>query len=681
MKIIKVGIDLGTTNTLVATEDKRGKIKEFKFEGSDSLKSVLFYEDGVIKIGKEASEKGIVKPQNRIKSSKTYMGDHNKKWIIEGREFTPTDVATEILKVVRAKIASKMKLDPEDQIEAVITVPEDFTANQIDETRKAGENANLKVIKILTEPVAAAIAYGVEMKVSEKIFVLDLGGGTFDVTVLDTDINKGRYKTISTAGDKRLGGDNFDRVVEDILIERIKKETEIDFSSLENFGKIGENREEEFNIARSILLNEAEKTKIKLSEDDNVVVTASNIFLLNGSFYHLDTVVTREELREKSDFLIEKIEAKVIECLKNKGLRPSDIDRVILVGGSCYLPFMAEITEDLFEGKKPFSNMDLGTMVVQGAAMVALEHEGIKELEDIISHSLGIETIGKDGNPKFEAILEKGDIYPIDRKKIFTTVKDNQEQVQLNVYEGESIENMSDNEFYGGFALDDIENAPAGVPRIEVTFKFNHSRVLTVIAEDLKTGARKEVKVKKGERVAERTLPVDFVLLIDTSGSMKGAAIKSAKRGCITLIEDILDLDIHKHRLGLIDFGDRVNVLTDLTTDRKKLVRCIEEITVFGGTNMTEAIVKSSKLLENSTNQKVSVIVTDGAPNDKIKTLREAKIAMEKGIRMITIGAGNNVDHSYLKQISSTPKDYYHIDDIEELGNIFKKIVASIKTR
>lgn len=675
MKIIKVGIDLGTTNTLVATEDKRGKIKEFKFEGSDSLKSVLFYEDGVIKIGKEASQKGILKPQNRIRSSKTYMGDHSKKWIIEGKEFTPTDVATEILKVIRARIVAKMKLDPEDQIEAVITVPEDFTANQIDETRKAGEKANLKVIKILTEPVAAAIAYGVEMKVSEKIFVLDLGGGTFDVTVLDTDVNKGIYRTISTAGDKRLGGDNFDRVVENILIERIKKETGTDFSSLENFGK---NREEEFNLVRSILLNEAEKAKIKLSEDDDVVVTASNLFILNDSFYHLDTVVTRKELREKSDFLIEKIEAKVTECLKNKGLRPSDIDRVILVGGSCYLPFMAEIAEDLFEGKKPFSNMDLGTMVVQGATMVALEHEGIKELEDIISHSLGIEIVGEDGNLEFEAILEKGDIYPIERKKIFTTVRDNQEQVQLNVYEGESIKNMSDNEFYGGFALDDIENAAAGVPKIEVTFKFNHSRVLTVIAEDLRTGARKEVKVKKGERVAGQTTPVDFALLIDTSGSMRGAAIREAKRGCITLIEEILDLD--RHRLGLINFGDQVNILTDLTTDRKKLVRCIEEITVYGGTNMTEAIIKSSKLLENSINQKVSVIVTDGGPNNRTKALAEAKIAMEKGIRMITIGAGQDVDHSYLKQISSTPKDYYHIDDIAELGNIFEKIVASIRT-
>lgn len=674
MKVIKVGIDLGTTNTLVATEDKRGKIKEFKFEGSDSLRSVLFYEEGVVKIGKEAYQKGILKPQNRIISSKTHMGEHDKKWIVEDREFTPTDVATEILKAVRARIVDKMKLNPVDQIEAVITVPEDFTANQIDETRKAGESANLKVIKILTEPVAAAIAYGIEMKASEKIFVLDLGGGTFDVTILDMDIDKGIYKTLSTAGDKRLGGNNFDAVVEDILIERIKKETQVDVSNLENFGK---EKEEEFNQIRSILLDEAEKVKIKLSDDDEVAVTLSNLFSFEDNFYHLNTTITRDELIEKSDFLIEKIENKIIECLKNKDLRPSDIDRVILVGGSCHLPFMSEIAKDLFEGKKPFSNMDLGTMVVQGATMVALEHEGITELEDIISHSLGIEIIGNNGVAEFEAILKKGDIYPIERKKVFTTINDNQQQVQINVYEGESVKNMFENEFYGGFALDNIENALAGVPQIEVTFKFNHSRELTVIAEDLRTGARKEVKVKKGERVAAQIAPIDFALAIDTSGSMRGVPISEAKRGCITLIDDILDLNTHS--LGVVNFGEQATILTDLTSDRKKLAECINSISAYGGTNMTEAIIKSTKVLENSKNKKVIVIVTDGGPNNKAHTLAEAEKTMAKGIRIITIGTGNNVDHVYLKKISSSPEDYYHISDIAQLGKIFEKIVASIK--
>ncbi|MGL5356227.1 MAG: Hsp70 family protein [Cetobacterium sp.] len=672
---IKIGIDLGTTNTLVATEQK-GKIKCFKFSGSDSLKSVLFYSDEVLEIGSRAAKKGLINPKNRIKSSKTFMGDFSKKWEIENKIFTPTDVACEILKEVREKVVQKLKLDSTKEIEAVITVPAYFTSNQIDETKKAAERANLKVIRIITEPVAAAIAYGIETGKDEKLFIVDLGGGTFDVTILEANVSNNIYETIAIDGDKKLGGDDFDEVILKLFIKKIKEDTGLDLSTFKNSNL---DDDHDYAVIIANLTEEAENMKIDLSENDSRDVTIPNLFNYNGKDYHFKLTMTRDNLKTASKELLDRIEIKILQCLKEKNIKPMDISRVVLVGGSCNLPFIPELTKDIFE-KEAYSNLDLGTLVVSGATIVAISTDSLQtkiDVRDNISHSLGIEIQTDDGSSKFEPLLKRGDRYPITAEKQFTTVYDYQDTVQLNIYEGEDIDNIKNNEFYGGFNLENIEKAKAGVPKIKVTFDFDESRVLTVIAEDLNTGSKKIVKVKKGEHLAPKTRPVDFVLMVDTSVSMEGRAIQEAKNGCKALIDEILDLSVH--RLGLIKFGYNAEILNGLTSDRKLLNQNLEKLTIDGNTNMSQAIYLGTDMVKYSSEEKVMVIITDGAPNSREGTISAAKDAKMRGIKIIAIGAGQGVDNNYLKKITTTEEDYYYISDISKLRDTFETIVSSLK--
>ncbi|MGL6066377.1 MAG: Hsp70 family protein [Cetobacterium sp.] len=675
---MKIGIDLGTTNSLVGIEHK-GKIKTLKFAGSDSLKSVLFYKEGEVEIGKKAAKKGMIYPRNRIKSSKTYMGDFNKKWNIEGKEFNPTDVATEILKEIRTKVIEKMKLDSKEEIEVVITVPAYFTSNQIDETKKAGERANLKIKRIITEPVAAAIAYGMEMGENEKLFIVDLGGGTFDVTILEARVSDGEYDTISIDGDKKLGGDDFDEILVNLFIEKIKKDTGLDFSKIETSGT---KNEHDYEVILATLTEEAELLKIELSESQQKKVNIPNLFSYNGKDYHFEIAITRDEFKTASRELLEKIEESILRCLKNKGIKPKDIDRVVLVGGSCHLPFMYEMAKDIF-GKEPYSNLDLGTLVVTGATIVALSGESLQnkiKIMDNISHSLGIEILGETGKYEFEPLLNRGEKYPISAEKIFTTAYDFQEKVSLNIYEGETIEKCEVNEFYGGFILDNIEKAKSGIPQIKVKFDFDESRILTVTAEDMNTGSKKIVVVKK--EIIEKKInnkPIDFVLLVDTSGSMRGRPIEEAKNGCKALVNEVLDLNVH--RLGIIGFGDEAVILNNLISDKKELNDSINKLTVYGGTNMNKAIALASNMIQHTKNEKVIIIVTDGAPNNRSAALSEAENTKMLGVKLIAIGAGEDVDSIYLRELTTTPKDYYFISDIKKLEETFETIVSSLKNK
>lgn len=681
---IKIGIDLGTTNTLVMTEQK-GKLKNIKFNGSNNLPSTIFYDvDGEIIVGSKASQRGVLFPSRVIKSAKTYMGDFSKYWEIDGKKINSTMAAEQVLREAKSKVLKKLKLEDNEKIEAVITVPAYFTSNQKDETRKAAKAAGIDVLKIITEPVAAAIAYGLELDSKEKLFIFDLGGGTFDIAVLEADPELDEYKTIALDGDKKLGGDNFDIILRDIFIEKIKKDTNIDFTSFE---KSNMKDEDKFKIVRAKLLNLAEKAKISLSDTEEITVNEPYLLNIDGEDYHFEITINRKEFNGACIELRDKIENIIDRCLKENKISEKDIDKVVMVGGSSNLPFVYDLLKDIFK-KEPYSNLDAGNLVVNGAAIIATRYDGLGntsiKLEEHISHSLGIEIF--DGSKTgYAPILKKGSSYSVSNSDIFTTVNDYQESVEINVYEGEDENNLENNEFYGGFELLGIEKEKRGIPEIEVTFSFDNDGILVVSAEDKKTGAKKEVKISKGEK-KENTRSVvktDIALLMDLSGSMSGTRIDEAVKAGKILVTDLLDFNSQK--LGIVGFATKAGLISKLSNDRNELFKSVVELKPYmsrgslgGGTNMREAIQLGMEVLKYSENKKVIILVTDGEDGVDSKTI--AREAREEGIEIYAIGV-EGANKNYLRELTNSSDRYFMLDNINQLQETFRTIINTLKHR
>lgn len=472
---LDIGIDLGTTNTVVSFL-KNGSFEQLKFRNKDSLTSTMLFVDQKLTIGEIAKRKSALYPNNYIKSSKTYMGDSSKSWKIEGEVFTPTDVATEILKEIKKSIK---KYDSSiSEVKAVITVPAYFTSTQIDETKKAGLAAGFTVERIITEPVAAAIAYGIDDQVDQTLFIVDIGGGTFDTSILD--VRGAEFKTRAIDGDSKLGGDDFDNHILEALLKFVRKEQGINLSTYEKSGL----DEGEYRKAYQALVNKAEEVKIELSEFESTDIEIANLF----SGYNLSMTMSRDEFEKISSITIDKIKRTIQKTMGDNGFSPADIDKVVLVGGSSKIPVVREFVTTLFN-KQPYSDRPLDKLVAMGAAILAHESETVQskiEIRDIISHSLGIEIVGD----RFSPILEKNSEYPISKAQMYTTVCDFQSNLDVNVFEGEDEEEVGNNSFYGGFTLSDIEHSYAGVPKIEVIFEFDVNRILKVTARDLNTNSK-----------------------------------------------------------------------------------------------------------------------------------------------------------------------------------------------
>ena len=686
MEKIRIGIDLGTTNTL-ACYMKGSKPDIIKFPGGRMLPSILYLEEeGEILIGEKARKKSIFDPLNSIRSSKTEMGNFEKFWTLRGKKFSPTDVATEILKEVKKGVIKKTKAEADAEIEAVITVPAYFTSNQIDETKKAGEQAGLTVLGIVTEPRAAAIANIKELGIEEqKIFIVDLGGGTFDISILEA--SKMQYNTLAIDGDRRLGGDDFDErlfnyikhFIEDDLGIDLSTQTASGLSYNEYYSMIGRVREE------------ATQAKVDLSEEMEYNVSLPNLFSYKNDNYSLDLTITRDKFEKLCEDIFEKIRNRVYKVIEDTdNLTIEDIDNVILVGGSCYIPKIQQDMEAIF--KKPTEAiMDRSTMVVIGACFIADTWDDISGGQgDIISHSLGIKILRKDGQLALKKLLNRGEVYPCSQKHIFTTTVDNQESVAITIYEAgsdkediEEIETVdshgkkvSVHDLYGSFKLTDIQNAKAGVPKIEVTFEYDRSRLLTVTAEDLVTKSKKRIAVTKGMQEEKETSvePVDFELLVDVSGSMRGEPLKQAKEASYRLVNDIIDFNVHQ--LGVIGFGDNVQEMQSLTHDKKELMLSIDRLEAYGGTYMAKAIELGREKLKNSKRRKVMMIVTDGAPNSKSSTTNAAETAKKAGIDIITIAAGNGADAAFLKTIATDTDFAFTIQNMGQLTEMFETVVT-----
>ena len=479
-----IGIDLGTTNSCVAVMEGGEAVVIPNAEGNRTTPSVVaFSKTGERMVGQVAKRQAITNPERTISSIKREMGtDH--RVTIDDKSYTPQEIS--------AMILQKLKADAEAYLgspvtEAVITVPAYFTDSQRQATKDAGKIAGLDVKRIINEPTAAALAYGVDKEQSQKIMVYDLGGGTFDVSILEID--DGVIEVLATAGNNRLGGDDFDQCIMKYLVSEFKRTDGIDLSGDK--------------VAMQRLKEAAEKAKIELSG-----VTSSNINLpyitadATGP-KHLDVTLTRAKFNELTGHLVDATMGPVRQAMSDAGLKPSDLAKVLMVGGSSRIPAVVEAVKN-FTGSDPFKGINPDECVAMGAALQAGVLTGDVKgllLLDVTPLSLGIETMGG----VCTRLIERNTTIPVKKSQIFSTAADNQTSVEVNVLQGER-EMAAANKSLGRFHLDGIAPARRGVPQIEVTFDIDANGIVNVSAKDLGTGTEQHITITSSSNMSKEDI-------------------------------------------------------------------------------------------------------------------------------------------------------------------------------
>ena len=476
-----IGIDLGTTNSCVAVMEGGEAVVIANAEGNRTTPSVVaFSKTGERMVGQVAKRQAITNPDRTISSIKREMGSDHKV-NIDGKAYTPQEIS--------AMILQKLKSDAEAYLgqpvtEAVITVPAYFTDAQRQATKDAGKIAGLEVKRIINEPTAAALAYGVDKEQAQKIMVYDLGGGTFDVSILEID--DGVIEVLATAGNNRLGGDDFDQCIMKYLVSEFKRTDGIDLSGDK--------------VAMQRLKEAAEKAKIELSG-----VTSSNINLpyitadATGP-KHLDVTLTRAKFNELTGHLVDATMGPVRQAMSDAGLKPSDLAKVLMVGGSSRIPAVVEAVKN-FTGSEPFKGINPDECVAMGAALQAGVLTGDVKgllLLDVTPLSLGIETMGG----VCTRLIERNTTIPVKKSQIFSTAADNQTSVEVNVLQGER-EMAAANKSLGRFHLDGIAPARRGVPQIEVTFDIDANGIVNVSAKDLGTGKEQHITITSSSNMSK----------------------------------------------------------------------------------------------------------------------------------------------------------------------------------
>ena len=469
-----IGIDLGTTNSCVAVMEGGNAVVIPNAEGARTTPSVVgFSKTGERLVGQTAKRQAIANPERTISSIKRHMGS-DYKVDIDGKKYTPQEIS--------AMILQKLKTDAEAYLgqpvtEAVITVPAYFTDSQRQATKDAGQIAGLTVKRIINEPTAAALSYGIDKEDDQRVMVYDLGGGTFDVSIIE--MGDGVQQVLATAGNNRLGGDDFDQRVINWMVEEFKKTEGIDLSTDK--------------MAVQRLKDAAEKAKIELSSTTTTNINIPFITADATGAKHLDMNLTVAKFNELTKDLVDATMGPVQQALSDSGLSPSDLNKILMVGGSSRIPAVQEAVRSKL-GKEPFKGINPDECVALGAAYQGGVLGGdVKDgllLLDVTPLSLGLETMGG----VCTKIIERNTTIPTKKSQIFSTAADNQSAVDINVLQGER-EFAKDNKQLGTFRLDGIAPAPRGIPQIEVTFDIDQNGIVHVTAKDLGTGKEQDIKI------------------------------------------------------------------------------------------------------------------------------------------------------------------------------------------
>jgi len=560
-----VGIDLGTTNSVIAIMEGGEAVVIPNAEGERITPSVVgFSKTGERLVGRVAKRQATTNPERTVSSIKRRMGT-DYKVSIEGKKYTPQEIS--------AMVLQKLKTDAESYLgekitQAVITVPAYFTDSQRQATKDAGTIAGLEVLRIINEPTAAALAYGLDKEENQTIMVFDLGGGTFDVSVLE--IGEGTFEVKATSGNNRLGGDDFDDKIIDWLVQEFKKENGFDLTKDK--------------MAMHRLKEAAEKAKHELSSLMSVDINIPYITATQEGPLHLEGTLTRARFNDMTAELVEKTVGPMKQAMKDANLKPSDLDKVILVGGSTRVPAVQEAVKN-FTGKEPFKGINPDEVVALGAAIQAGVLTGEVTdvvLLDVTPLSLGIETLGG----IFTRIIERNTTIPVSKSQIFTTAADNQPSVDIHVLQGER-KLAQDNVTLGRFQLSGIPPAMRGIPQIEVKFDIDVNGIVNVTAKDLATNREQTITITSSSGLNEK----DIERMVRDAEQF---AAEDEKRYKEIEVRNHADSMIYQTEKNLKEFADKID-----EADKAAVENAKEELQkALAGTDVSEIESKTEVLAQ-----------------------------------------------------------------------------------